>query len=237
MIWIVKRLYTAYFAIIFFGTFFLLLPFFLIAALVKPLNRYGAHLNRVWSYVVFPFSFFPLRIRYKTKLDKKHSYVFCSNHFSYFDVLTLARTPTDYQFMGMKELQKIPIFGFIYKKLNITVDRSKSSSKKDAFTKSLQAIENNHSLILFPEGGIKSKNPPQMMPFKTGAFRVAIEKQVPIVPISLAHNWKILPAYKWVINWMPASVVYHEPIPTKGLTMDDLEELMEKTYKVIQEEI
>ncbi len=91
--------------------------------------------------------------------------------------------------------------------------------------------------MMFPEGGIITANPPEMAPFKDGPFRVAIEKKVPIVPVTIPYNWIILPDEDWLINWRKAKIVYHQPIETSHLTMDDLENLKRQTFEIIEEEL
>jgi len=101
-----------------------------------------------------------------------------------------------------------------------------------------QAIENNISVALFPEGTIPKHDNPKLIPFKDGAFRIAIEKQVPIVPVTLPHNWKILPDDgKWLIHRHLMKLIIHEPIETTGMTLEDVDKLKEKTYQIIHEEL
>ncbi|MBK8290815.1 MAG: 1-acyl-sn-glycerol-3-phosphate acyltransferase [Flammeovirgaceae bacterium] len=126
----------------------------------------------------------------------------------------------------------------MYSKLHITVDRSKLKSRMNTILKSLQAIDDGKSLVIFPEGGIISKNPPQMAPFKDGAFRAAIQKQIPVVPVTLPNNWIILPdrepmhLHRGLIH-----VIFHEPIETTGYTLDHVEQLKNKVFEIIATEL
>jgi len=99
-------------------------------------------------------------------------------------------------------------------------------------------LHHGRSIVIFPEGGIKSKNPPRLAPFKDGAFKMAIVAQVPIVPISFPYNWMILPDNGGLLfRHHPIKAIVHEPIPTAGLTLEDLEWLKKRTFDVINHEL
>lgn len=135
-------------------------------------------------------------------------------------------------------MERIPLFGFMYSKLHITVDRSKLKSRVNTIHKSMKAIDDGKSLIIFPEGGIYSEHPPQMIPFKDGAFRAAIEKQIPIVPVTIPFNWIILPDEKpLLLRWRLMKVIFHEPIETTDYTLDSLETLKELVFETINKEL
>jgi 1-acyl-sn-glycerol-3-phosphate acyltransferase len=134
-------------------------------------------------------------------------------------------------------MANIPLFGFMYRKLHITVDRSSLKSKLNTIKRSLRAIDEGKSLVIFPEGGIITEKDPVMSRFKEGAFRVAIEKQIPLVPVTIPYNWIILPPDEFLLRWHPLAIVFHEPIPTKGLTLDDIDGLKQKVFDTIQTEL
>ena len=99
-------------------------------------------------------------------------------------------------------------------------------------------LEEIKSLIIFPEGGILTKNPPHMTPFKDGAFRVAIEKQIAIVPVTIPSNWIILPDQEpLLLQWGIMSVIFHEPIITTGMSLKDVDALKETAYSIINAEL
>lgn len=193
-------------------------------------------INRVWARTFFLFLGIPVKIKYHSKIKKQQQYIFCPNHFSYVDIPLLGLTKHNTVFVGKNDMEKIPLFGFMYKSLHITVDRSKLKSRSETIKKSLKAVEEGKSLIIFPEGGIISQNPPQMVGFKDGAFRVAIEKQIPVVPVTIVNNWIILPP-DLLLGWKPVYMIYHEPIETKGMTLDQLNELKMMTYRCIDQEL
>ena len=125
----------------------------------------------------------------------------------------------------------------MYGKLHITVDRSKLKSRYTSLKKSFEAIDEGKSLVIFPEGGIVTSKDPVMAKFKDGAFRIAIEKQIAIVPVTIPYNWIILPPDQFLLRWHPLRVIVHEPLETKGLTMNDIDSLKQRLFTIIDEEL
>jgi 1-acyl-sn-glycerol-3-phosphate acyltransferase len=100
--------------------------------------------------------------------------------------------------------------------------------------RAMQAVAAGRSVFIMPEGGIVSDQIPQMKyPFKDGAFLVAIDQQVPIVPISFLNLHDIMPA-AFLFKGQP-KIHIHAPIPTLGLTRDDLPALKERIFHIIQD--
>ena len=140
--------------------------------------------------------------------------------------------PINAIFVGKNDMEKIPLFGFMYRKLHITVDRSKLKSRRDTIIASMKAVDEGKSLVIFPEGGILTKNPPHMTPFKDGAFRTAIEKQIPVVPVTIPFNWIILPDRSPLrIHAGTVHVIFHEPVSPNGYTLDTIEEYKKEILK------
>lgn len=187
--------------------------------------------------MIFAGCFLPMKVHCKMPLSNQQQYIFCPNHFSYLDIPTMALNPVDGIFVGKNDMENIPLFGFMYKKLHITVDRARLKSKYDTYVKSKIALDEGKSLTIYPEGGILSEHPPAMMKFKDGAFRLAIEKQIPLVPVTIPNNWIILPPDEFLLRWGRVEVIFHEPIDTTGLTMADLKPLKQRVYDVIDKEL
>jgi 1-acyl-sn-glycerol-3-phosphate acyltransferase len=179
----------------------------------------------------------PFKVIYKQKPDPKKQYVFCANHFSFFDIPVMGINPVASLFVGKSSIARVPLFGYVYKKTHITLDRDKAKSRYEALERCKQEVDNGLSLAIFPEGGIVAKAPPKMGKFKDGAFKVAIEKQIPIVPVTIPFNWIILPDDTYLLCWHRNCIVFHEPIETTGMDMNDLEALKERTFRVIDKEL
>lgn len=234
---ILKRIHTAYGMVVFSLLFVVLSPFLMIPILFpKAFNLVGI-INRIWAKLTFILSFFPFRVEVRGHHDKDKQYIFCPNHFSYLDIPTMGLNPHNAIFVGKNEMAKIPMFGFMYRNLHITVDRSKLKSRFNTMVKTLEALDEGKSLVIYPEGGIVSTSPPHMAPFKDGAFRAAIEKQIPIVPVTIPHNWIFLPDGELGVNWGSITVIFHEPIDTTGRTLDDIETLKETVREILATEL
>ena len=116
------------------------------------------------------------------------------------------------------------------------MDRERLKSRAETMKRTDQALESGSSVIIFPEGGIYTKNPPQMITFKNGAFRMAMEKQIPIIPVTLSYNHLILPDNgKLLVHWSPAKMVLHEPLFPD--TFESEKALKEKCFYVIQSQL
>lgn len=218
--------------------FILMLPFFLLMIFIKPLRRYLQYVHWFWAVFFLGFSGVPWRIIYQYRPQRKRQYVICSNHFSILDIVTMGFLPINAVFVGKSSLAKIPLFGYMFRKLHITVDRSSLKDRYRALQKAMQAVDEGKSLIMFPEGGVHTECPPQMIRFKEGPFRVAIEKQIPILPITIPYNWLILPDDKsYLLYPRTLFVVVHPAIETKGLGMDAIPRLQQQLYSTIDEEL
>ena len=185
---ILRTLHLYYGFIIFTILFFIFFPLFLIPIVFPKQYHLVGVLNRWWAYFLFPLTLLPYKVECRSKLDSKKQYIFCPNHFSYLDIAALGLNPINAVFVGKNDMEKIPLFGFMYRKLHITVDRTKLKSRVNTLRESMKAIDEGKSLIIFPEGGIITKHPPRMSSFKDGAFRTAIEKQIPVVPVTIPNN-------------------------------------------------
>ena len=233
-----RTIHTFYCLFLFALLFLIFFPLFLVPILFKKQFQLVGILNRWWAKILFPLCFLPYRVECRVALDRNAQYIFCPNHFSYLDIPVMGFNPIDAIFVGKNDMEHIPLFGFMYKKLHITVDRSKLRSRVNSMLQAMQAIDDGKSLIIFPEGGVYTKQPPQMVGFKDGAFRIAIEKQIPIVPVTIPYNWIILPDRSPLrIHAGKVNVIFHEPVSPKGYTLDTIEEYKKEVYQIIDNEL
>ena len=232
-----RVLHTAY-GLLVFLTLFLIFFFPLLVPILFPKKfKWVGIINRYWARLTFIFCFLPYTVECRASFDRKQQYIFCSNHFSYLDIPTMGLNPVNAVFVGKNDMENIPLFGFMYRKLHITVDRARLKSKYDTFVKSRQAIEDGKSLVFYPEGGIFTQHPPQMVRFKDGAFRLAIEKQRPIVPVTIPNNWIVLPSDEFLVRLGKVKVIFHSPIKTSGMDLADTELLKQQVFKTIEDEL
>ncbi|AFK02714.1 phospholipid/glycerol acyltransferase [Emticicia oligotrophica DSM 17448] len=227
-------IYTIWCAFWFLVVFLLLYPIVYVALQKENWKPIAHYCNRIWGKIFFFMIGQPVKVSYEVALDPKRAYVFCANHFSYIDIAMMGVVVKNYfAFMGKSSVKKVPLFGYMFTKLHIQVDRAAKDSRIKALTRSIKALKAGRSIMIFPEGGIHSTNFPEMVqPFKDGAFSMAIENQVPIVPISLLDNYKMMPDV--LIKWHKLRVIVHKPIETTGMTKADMDTLKKQVYDVIQ---
>lgn len=234
---LLRILHAAHAILVFAVLFVLFFPLLLVPIVWKRWYGLVGVFNRWWARLFFTLSLFPHRVELRSELDKKKQYIFCANHFSYLDIPAMGLNPVNAIFVGKNDMEKIPLFGFMYRKLHITVNRQSIRSRYTTVLRSLEAIDEGKSLVIFPEGGIVSDTPPQMARFKDGAFRMAIEKQIPIIPVTIPYNWIILPDSSYLPRHRSLKVIFHEPILTEGVTLEDIEVLKGRTYEIIDAEL
>lgn len=231
-------IYTIWAAFWFLSVFLLLYPLIYVFCQRVQWKKYASKLVQFWSYIFFPAIFLRVKVKYHYKPDPKKVYVFCANHFSYFDIPILVYLiKNHFSFLGKNAMAKIPLFGYMYKKLHILVDRSDKGSRVASLTKAIRALQSGRSVAIFPEGGITSKQFPYMShPLKDGALQMAIQQQVPIVPISLMNNYMLL-SESFILRPGMVRVEIHPPIETQGKTMDDMPALKQQLFDAIQQPI
>lgn len=235
----IKRIYSIWCSGWFVLLFLFLFPFFFLFLQKEKWKPRAHYLNRLWAKLYFPLCLLPVKVVYEQALDKKKPYVFCANHTSYLDIALMGLVlPNFFAFIGKNSLRKIPLFGYMFTHLHIQVDRSSALKSHQAYRKALEELAKGRSLMVFPEGGILTKQPPEMAPFKDGPFRMAIEQQVPVVPITFPYNWKVLPDNgRLLFSRHRLKAIIHAPIPTTGLTQQDVKALKSQTYQVIENEL
>ena len=234
-----QLLYTIWCAIYFVVLYLLLFPIqfvFLQREAWKPL----AHkVNAIWGRLFFFGIGIPLRVERRFEPEPRGAYVFCANHFSYLDIAAVGVIVRNYYaFVGKSEVKHIPLLGYMFAKLHVQVDRNQPNSRAYSLAKSIRTLASGRSIMIFPEGGIHARQLPQMEPFRDGAFTMAIQQQVPVVPVTLLNNYRILPDRSPMrMHWHPLRAVVHPPIDTKGMTPDDVARLKEETYRIIDTEL
>jgi 1-acyl-sn-glycerol-3-phosphate acyltransferase len=209
-------------------------PFLVISILTESGYPYFFKMARIWAKVIL----FGMGFRYKVKqepvLEAKTSYMIVANHTSMVDImLMLAIIKKPFVFVGKQELSKIPLFGFFYKRTCILVDRGSATSRRAVFEAAQQRINRGLSVCIFPEGGVPEDESVLLDEFKDGAFRLAIEHQIPILPITFPDNKKRF-SYTFFSGspgLMRAHI--HPIVQTKGLTSGSRKEIKEKVRSII----
>lgn len=214
-----------------------MVPFLLILTAKESYYPTFWKLVRGWSHILVYGMGFRIKKQMDQQLDENQSYMFCPNHASLLDpfvLIILSKNPI--VFVGKKELVKIPIFGFFYKRVVIMVDRSSPKSRKRVFEMAKRRLQGGTSIGIFPEGLVPEEDV-VLAPFKKGAFSLAIEFQIPVVPQSY-YDGKRLFSWDFMKGGMGAfRIRQHQFIETKGLDLKDTEELKEKIFDIIYNEL
>lgn len=177
-------------------------------------------------------------IKKEFELKKGSSYMIVANHTSMIDImLMLYITKYPVVFVGKKELSKIPMFGFIYKRTCILVDRNDPKSRRNVYESAQQKIKQGYSICIFPEGGVPLDESIVLDSFKNGAFRLAIEHHIPIVPMTFHDNKKRF-SYTF-FSGGPGKIraMIHAPIITTNYSLEMKKELKTKTRTIILNEL
>jgi 1-acyl-sn-glycerol-3-phosphate acyltransferase len=230
------RLHSVYAAVTFFLTFLVIFPFILVCIWIPGWEKFGRKINQYWAKIYFHLIFLPVKIEIQGNFEKNKPHIFLANHFSYLDVAMMGFVPGDVLFVGKASIRKAPLFGYYFKKLHIAVDRDRLKSRAETMRRAGQALERGSGIVLFPEGGIYTKHPPKMVPFKNGAFRLAMEKQIQIIPVTLSFNHLILPDDgQLLLHRRSAKMVLHEALNPENFDTD--EQIKEACFKTIQNQL
>lgn len=169
----------------------LMFPFLFISILKERWYPYFFVMARIWAKVILYGMGFLTKVETEQEIIAGKSYMFVSNHTSMTDImLMLSTVKNPFVFVGKTELAKIPLFGFFYKRTCILVDRTSSKSRMEVFDRAQKKINQGYSICIFPEGGVPADESIVLDEFKDGAFRLAIDHGLPIVPITFADNKK-----------------------------------------------
>lgn len=236
---ILSPIWKLWFVLVFIGIFLLLFPVFYISLRTKKFNFVYA-LKRFWGKSSAYLSLlFPI-VRYQTKKYKMpQPCVFVANHTSYLDII-FSPFYIDHTavYMGKCELLKIPLFKYFFIYLDIPVNRKSVTEAHKAYIECAKKLDEGLSVVIYPEGTISESG--KLRPFKNGAFKLAIEKQVPIVPAVNLNNWWFLQNggyFKSNGRCGIPDIFVGEPIETKGMTIENSNELKEKVFNFTQQQL
>jgi 1-acyl-sn-glycerol-3-phosphate acyltransferase len=224
-----------WFALVFVVVFLLFYPFFLLFLSHPKMYPAANLMRRMWAWIIVLLGVsIPI---WEKEENMPSPCVIVSNHSSYLDIVALGLfVPLRFSFMAKLELSKIPLFNIFFRTVDIGVNRSSMRDSHKAFTLAKEKIEQGYSVILFPEGTIWDKTP-LLKPFKNGAFKLAIENGIPIVPVTFYNNFRILPDEKFEFYPQPLRFKIHRAIPTSHLNDEDSDTLKDEIYNLIESEL
>lgn len=214
---LVIALYRLWFYILLGVPIIIMLPYLIATTISERTYPYFYRAAQLWALLILYGMGFRPKIKRLQKMKKGKSYMIIANHTSMTDIMTMlvvSRNP--FVFVGKKELAKIPLFGFFYRRTNILVDRRNAKSRQAVFSHARRRLQQGVSICIFPEGGVPENYDLILDSFKDGAFRLALEHEIPIVPITLYDNKRRLP-YKFdVASAGKLRIKVDEFIETKG---------------------
>ncbi len=190
-------------------------------------------LTKIWAYVMLAVSFVRTEIINKENIQKKTSYIIISNHQSLYDILALVTAlGIQYRWFIKKEVLKIPLFGYgLYASRNIFIDRTHRDKAIESINRGFDRLPAGVSVMVFAEG---TRSPDGLIhEFKKGAFVPAIERKIPILPVTINGSRRVLPKKSMSLRPGKIQVVIGNPIDTRACTHDDVQTLIDKTRQAI----
>jgi 1-acyl-sn-glycerol-3-phosphate acyltransferase len=233
---ILGRIFATWAMIVFVITMLLIYIPFLITGLWKEPKRtiMFVTLSRIWMKVFFTLSGVRRIFKGKHHFKKGENYIVVCNHNTFMDVpLATPGIPgKGNKTIAKVELSKIPLFGIIYQRGSVLVDRKSEESRKSSFLQMKQVLQWGLHMCIYPEG-TRNKTKEPLARFHDGAFRLAIDSGHAVLPAVIFHSKKVLPPGKTFFYW-PHKVEMHflEPISPKGMTV---ETLREKVFAAMKE--
>ncbi len=175
-----------------------------------------------------------VRIRGADKVAPGAAYLFLSNHQGNCDAPALAHAlPRDFRAIVKKEVMRLPMLSMILRRVDfVPIDRKDPNQARAAIDRGASLLRGGLSFLAFPEG-TRSRDG-GLGEFKKGVFIMALKSRKPIVPVSIVNSSKIQPPGSYRIRPGEIEVVFHDPIPTEDLTIDDRDRLIELTRNAIE---
>lgn len=196
---------------------------------------FGYYPGRIWSKVVLRVLLLPIHVEGREHLQPRQSYVFVANHQGPVDIfLIYGYLGRNFKWMMKKALRKMPLVGVACEKArHIFVDKSGPKAIKETIDKARATLQNGTSLVVFPEGSRSFTG--HMGLFRKGAFQLADDLQLPVVPVTIDGSFDVLTRMAGFnfVHWHPLRLVIHEPIPPVGEGKEDIKHTMEEAYRVI----
>lgn len=230
-----QYIYTIYVMLVFLLTFLVVMPLFLVFTLfkTKTSTRLYLYLFKSWVRIFFFLIGFAVRIYGKENADKNGKYVVVANHYSYLDTPMIFRAlPFFVRPLASASYSKIPVFGYLYRKVAVMVDRSSIMSKHESFKKMMETIQKEDTnVFVFPEGSFNETDD-ILQPFYDGAFRIAKETNTAILPMifpDTIKRWHYSSFWKWTPGICRAYIL--PPIPVEKVQSMSAKEMKDYVYQ------
>lgn len=187
-----------------------------------------------WSYWVLKAAGVKIVVRNPDRVSRTESRVYVSNHVSWFEIFALATVVDRYRFVAKKEIRSVPLFGKAAGEVAaIYIERGNRKAAFSAYEDAAQRIKGGLNVVVFPEG--TRGRTYELRPFKKGPFVLAIAAQVPIVPVMSWGSKEVQAKGEMAIHSGTIELTFLEPVPTKGMTYEDRDALVEIVWNRIAE--
>ena len=200
--------------------------------------KWGSYPAMFWARALCVISLVRVKIEGQEHLDPKASYIFVANHQSLYDIpLVYGWLKNNFKWIIKKEFRKMPVMGYLcYRMGHIFIDRSNPMRAKQSLDQAKQNLKKgNTSIFLFPEG-TRTRNG-QVGRFKRGAFTIARDLHLPIVPVSIIGAYEALPKGLNCIIPGKIKIIFHQPIDTTHLTDDNLSEMVDNVREIVIQDV
>jgi len=190
------------------------------------------NISKAWMSIFFLFSGCRLKIKGKENFEKGVNYIVICNHNSFMDVpLATPFIPGANKTIAKIEMSRIPLFGLIYKRGAILVDRKNKDSRRDSFKKMKDVLLLGMHMCIYPEG-TRNKTDEPLKEFHNGAFKLAVETGTSILPAIMFHTKKVLPIDKPFFFW-PSTMEIHFLASIQVLKTDDFETVKTEMHQLM----
>lgn len=189
---------------------------------------------KYWGRAICAISFVRVKVVGDENYEKNKSYIFIANHQSIYDIFVVyGWLINKFKWVMKNTLRKIPFVGLAcHKAGHIFIDRSNPIRAKRSLDEAKKKLRNGSSIVIFAEGS-RTKNG-KLGKFKRGAFKIAEDLKLPIIPVSIKGTFDIMPVFSYYIKPGKITVTLHEAIDTQNLNEQTMEEIIETTRNVIQ---
>lgn len=196
---------------------------------------WGYYPGKWWAQFIIRILLLPVKVEGRENLVKGQSYVFVANHQGAFDIfLIYGFLSRNFKWMMKRQLRQMPFVGKACESAHhIFVDKRGASKIRETYDRARQTLQGGMSLVVFPEGARSFTG--HMGVFKRGAFMLADDIELPVVPLTINGSFDIMPRtrdMKWVV-WHPLRLTIHKPIQPIGKGTDNIKYLEQESYKVV----
>jgi 1-acyl-sn-glycerol-3-phosphate acyltransferase len=203
-----------------------------LSSLVDPSGDFGHRCARAWSWLILKTTGVRVHVVGAERLDPSCSYVLASNHQSIYDIpIIFAALPLQLRIVSKASIGRFPFLGWHLRRTgHLLIDRHRPGA--DVVRRMKRLVSEAHSLIVFPEGTRSADG--TVGPFKRGPFVVAVDAQLPIVPVSIDGSRHVMKKNRIMVRPGEVRLTVHAPIPTVGVTRGDLIAFAERLRGVVR---